>query len=135
SHLRWDWVYQRPQHLLARLARDRGYRVCFVEEPYPPDPETSAPSWTLFPDVAPGVTRCVPRLDVAWPFFLDERGPDTRAMRCLLRKLVGERGIVRPVAWFYTPLAVPLLGEVAGRAGVRAVVHDCMDELALFKGA
>src|SRR5437763_12660095 len=135
SHLRWDWVYQRPQHLLARLARDHGYRVSFVEEPYPPDRETSAPSWTLFPEVAPGVTRCVPRLRAAWPFFLDEQGPDTRAMRCLLRQLVAERGIVRPVAWFYTPLALPLLDEVAGRAGVRAVVYDCMDELALFKGA
>src|SRR5215211_9292166 len=31
SHLRWDFVYQRPQHLLSRCARDRG--VFFVEEP------------------------------------------------------------------------------------------------------
>ena len=31
SHLRWDFVYQRPQHLLTRCARDR--RVFFVEEP------------------------------------------------------------------------------------------------------
>ena len=31
SHLRWDFVYQRPNHLMARAARDR--RVFFVEEP------------------------------------------------------------------------------------------------------
>src|ERR1051325_1625681 len=31
SHLRWDFVYQRPQHLLKRCARER--RVFFVEEP------------------------------------------------------------------------------------------------------
>src|SRR3954454_7274650 len=31
SHLRWDFVHQRPQHLLSRCARDR--RVFFVEEP------------------------------------------------------------------------------------------------------
>src|SRR5919106_3777637 len=31
SHLRWDFVYQRPQHLLTRCARER--RVFFVEEP------------------------------------------------------------------------------------------------------
>ena len=31
SHLRWDFVFQRPQHLLTRFARDR--RVFFVEEP------------------------------------------------------------------------------------------------------
>ena len=31
SHLRWNFVYQRPQHLLARLGRD--YRVFYIEEP------------------------------------------------------------------------------------------------------
>ena len=31
SHLRWDFVYQRPQHLLSRCARER--RVYFIEEP------------------------------------------------------------------------------------------------------
>ena len=31
SHLRWSWVYQRPQHLMSRAARDR--RVFIFEEP------------------------------------------------------------------------------------------------------
>ena len=31
SHLRWDFVYQRPQHLLSRLAASRP--VFFIEEP------------------------------------------------------------------------------------------------------
>src|SRR5438128_6043746 len=31
SHLRWDFVYQRPQHLLSRFAKER--RVFFFEEP------------------------------------------------------------------------------------------------------
>src|SRR4051812_45929559 len=31
SHLRWDFVFQRPQHLLTRAARQ--YRVIFFEEP------------------------------------------------------------------------------------------------------
>ncbi|MBA2405325.1 MAG: hypothetical protein H0V66_11185, partial [Bdellovibrionales bacterium] len=31
SHLRWDFVYQRPQHLLSRHAKHR--RVYYVEEP------------------------------------------------------------------------------------------------------
>ncbi len=31
SHLRWDFVYQRPQHLLSRCAEQR--RVFFFEEP------------------------------------------------------------------------------------------------------
>src|SRR5687767_10283091 len=32
SHLRWNFVYQRPQHLMSRCARER--RVFFVEEPF-----------------------------------------------------------------------------------------------------
>ncbi|NJS37895.1 MAG: glycosyltransferase family 1 protein, partial [Rhodobacteraceae bacterium] len=31
SHLRWDFVYQRPQHLLSRIGRV--HDVLVVEEP------------------------------------------------------------------------------------------------------
>src|SRR4051812_44086245 len=31
SHLRWNFVFQRPQHLMSRFARER--RVFFFEEP------------------------------------------------------------------------------------------------------
>jgi UDP-galactopyranose mutase len=31
SHLRWDFVFQRPQHLMTRFARER--RVFYFEEP------------------------------------------------------------------------------------------------------
>src|SRR3954467_14220390 len=31
SHLRWNFVYQRPQHLLSRLAKR--WRLVFFEEP------------------------------------------------------------------------------------------------------
>src|SRR3954451_14006192 len=31
SHLRWDFVFQRPQHLLSRAVRD--FDVLFFEEP------------------------------------------------------------------------------------------------------
>jgi hypothetical protein len=35
SHLRWDFVFQRPQHLMTRAARD--YEVVFFEEPQEED--------------------------------------------------------------------------------------------------
>ncbi|MDQ6627543.1 MAG: glycosyltransferase, partial [Pseudomonadota bacterium] len=35
------------------------------------------------------------------------------------------------IVWFYTPMALPLLGDLEPRA----VVYDCMDELAAFKNA
>ena len=133
SHLRWDWVWQRPQHLLTRLARQGGGRVFFIEEPLPRDrdqPGDRPPGWDIS-EVAPGITRCVPRFAAAWPFFLDEEGHDTRIMRQLLGELFQAQALADPVAWVYTPLALPLLRDL----DLRAVVYDCMDELALFAGA
>src|SRR4051794_41128743 len=31
SHLRWDFVYQRPQHLMSRFAKQ--FRTFFIQEP------------------------------------------------------------------------------------------------------
>src|SRR4051794_30780373 len=81
SHLRWTWVWQRPQHLLTQLAQQSGCRIFFIEEPLPRDEDTAdepRPSWR-YEEVAPGITRCVPRCDAAWPFFLDDEGADTQA--------------------------------------------------------
>ena len=55
SHLRWNFVYQRPQHLLTRLARGR--RVVFIEEPvYDETPE----AWLEFERPEPNVLVCRP---------------------------------------------------------------------------
>ena len=54
SHLRWDFVYQRPQHLLTRLAKT--HPVYFIEEPVA---DTTSARW-LCSQAAPGVTVCRP---------------------------------------------------------------------------
>ncbi|MDM7923206.1 MAG: hypothetical protein QUS14_12975, partial [Pyrinomonadaceae bacterium] len=59
SHLRWDFVYQRPQHLMSRFSKDR--RVFFIEEPVAHDGETS---W-LYSRLDGNVIRCVPKLSQA----------------------------------------------------------------------
>ena len=136
SHLRWDFVYQRPQHVLSRLAGSRP--VLVVEEPvYDEGParwERQSP--------APGVTVLRPHTPVEEAGFSDAQ---LEAVRPLVAALGDEVGPCD--AWFYTPLALPLLpaldgtaldgpGGVAGRGGrVRAVVYDCMDELAAFDHA
>ncbi len=61
SHLRWSFVFQRPQHLLTRCARDR--RVFFVEEPI----FSSAPSRLELTLSAEGVYVAVPWIDEATP--------------------------------------------------------------------
>ena len=118
SHLRWDFVYQRPQHLLTRLAEH--YKICFFEEPsFRPGQgglECSTPH--------PNITVCKPHTPVEMPGFHDDHLPYLKKM---VRELVrdGEETIV----WFYTPMALPLLQELPASL----VVYDCMDELAAFK--
>lgn len=119
SHLRWDFVYQRPQHLLSRLARDR--RVFFVEEPeHRPGPAsivTSSP--------CAGVTVIRARTPVVATGFADAQ---LRVIEPLVRRCLADHGVREAVAWFYTPMALPLLDTVPARA----VVYDCMDELSAF---
>ena len=118
SHLRWDFVYQRPQHLLSRLAEH--YKVCFFEEPVF-RPGESGINCT---NPQTNITVCTPYTPVDMPGFHDDHLPYLKEM---VRELVrdGEQYIV----WFYTPMALPLLQELPATL----VVYDCMDELAAFK--
>ena len=121
SHLRWDFVYQRPQHLLSRAARTR--RVFFFEEAAWAD---GVQPHLDVRETAEGVVVARPVL----PNALDWAAYD-ETVRGLLDELVGRFGIVRPVVWYYTPHAV----AVGGHLAARAVVYDCMDELSAFKDA
>ena len=123
SHLRWDFVYQRPQHLLGRLAADRP--VFFVEEPVPSADganrfEVSTP--------APGVTVCRPHTTAAGGGFCDAQN---KVLAQMVRQLVAEFTSGTYDLWFYTPLALPL----ADGLNPRVVVYDKMDDLASFQGA
>ena len=122
SHLRWDFVYQRPQQLLSRMAADR--QVIFVEEPMP---GAAAPSLErLQPCKGVQVLRC--HVTGNSPGFTDENLP---AMKTLLAQYVAQQGLEQYWLWFYTPMALPLA------AGLKpaGVVYDCMDELSAFKNA
>jgi UDP-galactopyranose mutase len=123
SHLRWNFVYQRPQHLLSRLAAKRP--VFFVEEPEldrdgPPRWERSTPH--------PNVTVLKPRTPVGAPGFHADQLP---ALEPLIAELAAELAGTTLLAWLYTPMALPL----AEALGPDAIVYDCMDELSLFLGA
>ncbi len=125
SHLRWDFVTQRPQHLLSRLAASR--RVYFVEEPvYDEAVVAGAPAFAERQHPALGVT--VVRVHTALK-ELGFTGGQLAAMRPVVRALGAQVG--PSDVWFYTPLALPLLSTLD--AGV--VVYDCMDELAAFDHA
>jgi glycosyltransferase involved in cell wall biosynthesis len=122
SHLRWNFVYQRPQHLLGRAARR--YRVYFIEEPvFAPGVQ---PSLKL-EKTPEGVEIAVPVL----PTGLDEDAIE-EAQRALVDALWADvdRG-GRTIIWYYTPIALPFSRHIP--ADVR--IYDNMDELSAFLGA
>ena len=117
-HLRWDFVFQRPQHLMTRLAEH--YNILFIEEPV----QTEGPAHLKKTAVAPNITVCQPHTNVLHYGFHDDQIP---VLQGLLSDLVPEGE--RPVVWFYTPMALPLLQGL----DPALVVYDCMDELSAFK--
>ncbi|MGK5026446.1 FAD-dependent oxidoreductase [Janthinobacterium sp. RB2R34] len=116
-HLRWEFVYQRPQQLLTRLARH--YKVMFVEEPVYDAGLASMHSYTPVPNL----TVYQPHTPIHAAGFHDDQIP---VLQSLLDGLVPDG--VTPIVWFYTPMALPLLAQVHPSL----VVYDCMDELSAF---
>ena len=120
SHLRWNFVFQRPQHLMTRAARDRA--VYYIEEPlFGEWPDRLAcqrdPS---------GVTVCTPHIEIGH----SPAESQARTAR-LLAQLVKREGLAEYDLWVYTPFELP----VAAGLSPRVTVYDCMDELANFRGA
>lgn len=120
SHLRWDFVWQRPQHLLSRAAEY--YRVIIFEEP-------------VFEDVPTPRLRQVARgkVTVATPVFPDEfSGADvTMLVQSLLDELVSSDPNSQRIFWYYTPMALPFSRHIVPDL----CIYDNMDELSRFRGA
>lgn len=121
SHLRWDFVYQRPQHLLSRCAQSR--RVFVIEEPLL---HSDQALWLNISRRECGVWVAVPHL----PEGLSE-AQYIAIQQQLVDKLFAEAQIETPILWYYTPMAVPFSHHLKASA----VVYDCMDELSAFRGA
>jgi UDP-galactopyranose mutase len=120
SHLRWDFVFQRPQHLLTRFAAER--RVFYVEEPI----FGEGPDRLEVLRRERGLRVVRPHL----PHGLSETEQHGR-LRVLIDRLCAEQRIVQPLLWYYTPMALPFSSHLEPRL----VVYDCMDELSAFAGA
>lgn len=121
SHLRWDFVFQRPHHLLSRNAKLQ--RVFYVEEPVI---EEGSEPWLKVQRRPGGVTTAVPHL----PPGLEPATTDA-AQRRLVDEFLKAHGVEEFIAWYYTPMALPFTRHLAPAA----VVYDCMDELSNFRGA
>ena len=118
SHLRWNFVYQRPQHLMSRIAKTN--RVFFFEEPifdngmhY--DVNKSEGVFIIVPHLTHGIT-------------------DQQILghqRDFISGLLVNMNIHRYVLWYSTPMALPISDHL--QPLIR--IYDCMDELSGFKFA
>jgi UDP-galactopyranose mutase len=120
SHLRWDFVFQRPQHLMTRFART--HEVHVWEEPLV-DPALAAPRVEAR-TIAPHLTVVTPHL----PEGMDEEAVEA-ALRALLDVHLG--AACPQIAWYYTPMMLPFSRHIEAEC----TVYDCMDELANFRFA
>lgn len=119
SHLRWNFVYQRPQHLMTRLSKKN--RVFFVEEP-------------LFnEEIHYDVLKQGENLWIIVPHL--SRAMDESAIiehqREFLSRLLNNMNINQYAVWYYTPMAL----LISDHLQPLVIIYDCMDELSAFKFA
>lgn len=123
SHLRWNFVFQRPQHLMSRFAREM--TVIYWEEPVDIGPRETAYLQVREAQDAPGVRVVVPHL----PEGIPEEARNATLKRLLDAHVAALRGSL--VAWYYTPMMLPFSKHITPDL----TVYDAMDELSKFKFA
>src|SRR5690349_5852830 len=123
SHLRWNFVFQRPQHLMSRFAREMN--VIFWEEPIDIGAKETAYLKVREAEDAPGVRVVVPHLPEGMP----EDAREAALTRLLDAHLASIRGPL--ISWYYTPMMLTFSKHL----DTDLVVFDAMDELSKFKFA
>lgn len=121
SHLRWNFVFQRPQHLFVRAAQSQ--RVIYFEEP----------SFEQVLQPFPRVTSVQPGLSVVTPVLPHGTSPAAtlRIQRRQLDALAAAAPAARRLLWYYTPMALRFSRHLDNDL----CIYDCMDQLSAFKNA
>lgn len=110
-HLRWQFVYQRPQHLISRFSTSM--KILFVEEPLHQNSDAAGDLIVISETL----------------HILQANVNDIESIASVLPTYLKNKTI--PIGWFYSASFSPLLEQF----NFETVVYDCMDELSLFKGA
>lgn len=114
SHLDWNFVYQRPQHLLSRFSQN--YKVFYFEEP------KFGEENSVFEVENSSVT-------VIKTFV--KNLSDYSDIEQLVNDYLKRKGITADILWYYTPMALKFTSKI----DAQVVVFDSMDELSAFKFA
>jgi UDP-galactopyranose mutase len=123
SHLRWDFVFQRPQHLMSRFARDMP--VVFWEEPMDIGRRETPFLKVSQAEGFSNIRVVVPHL----PEGMSEARRDASLKRLLEAHVASLHGPL--IAWYYTPMMLDFSRDIEASA----IVYDCMDELSKFRFA
>ncbi|GEP52220.1 glycosyl transferase [Flavobacterium noncentrifugens] len=111
-HLRWDFVYQRPQHLISRMSKD--LKILLIEEPVAKNENGDSANLTI---ISKNLHILQPMVD------------SIEAIGTIIPQYVKNKNVA--TGWFYSAAFSPLLQSI----NFDVIVYDCMDELSLFKGA
>jgi glycosyltransferase involved in cell wall biosynthesis len=125
AHLHWDFVWQRPQHLLSRFAQHG--RVFYVEEAFYHADDLIEPHIEV-KERQHGLKVVVAHLPQR--LRADEAAAD-EAQYKLLADFFAQNSISKYAFWYYTPMALAKSRQFQPVL----TVYDCMDELANFKFA
>jgi len=120
SHLRWGFVFQRPNHLLSRFSKHQ--RVFFIEEPIFHDGEEKV-----------HVENYNEQLYIVTPHLKGGQSETEvlKKQQKFISGLFAKMKINKYFSWYYTPMALPFTEHLTPEL----VIYDCMDELSAFKFA
>jgi len=111
-HLRWQFVYKRPQHIISRMANTM--KILFIEEPLEYKEKENCGNLIVINEML---------------HVLQPNVKDIQSIVEIIPQYVSNTTI--SYGWFYSAAFCPLLGSME----FENVIYDCMDELSLFKNA
>ncbi|MCH5598837.1 glycosyltransferase [Niabella ginsengisoli] len=118
SHLRWNFVYQRPQHLISRFSNQ--YNVLYIEEAVYNKEDDG-----FYAQREEGITIVVPHLNDQINNGTNER------LTSIINTVITAFDIEDYLLWYYTPMAL----EFTRHLYPELIIYDCMDQLSAFKNA
>ena len=120
SHLRWGFVFQRPNHLLSRFSKHQ--RVFFIEEPIFHDGDEKL-----------HIENYNQNLLIVTPHLKHGLSGNQilERQQNFISDLMTTMQVNRFFSWYYTPMALSFTEHL----NPELVIYDCMDELSAFKFA
>ena len=121
SHLRWDFVYQRPQHIMSKFASE--YAILFIEEPiYSNEDE----AYLEVREVKTNIHVLQPRIPKSFSMIQIKKSQSELLDKFLLANIYETH-----ILWYFTPMSISWTKHLCAAV----TVYDCMDELTAFKDA